>query len=553
MIKSLYMLLILFGWIVFFTYLSIVGLGLLVIMRLLKKDTGIFEVFLSGLVGVIIYLQFVSLISPINDLVGVGIFFASLLILLIKKKLVLYWIKSRKPRIRKGNLLIYIFIALIVSILTLYHASMPVTWYDTGLYHLTSVRWISEYPAIPGLAHIHSRIGFNNSFLLFASLIDSWMFSSFSPNIMSSLIYVCVFIKLVTIIFEKINNRNIKIFSLVFIGFLINKLTSTELSSLSNDFTASLVLISGLIMLLENKSTELFLILATLLITIKLNMIFFFIYALYKYLNSKNNSVINLIPAFLILLGFVIRNIILTGWVLYPLPYAELHLPWALSKEEVIKMSNIIKSWARMPGKGYEQSLSNGIMFWLPKWYERYKTTMEFTMLYFSTTLLLLNKYYSNKLLTNLKRLNKYKEIFIVSLVSIIYIFYKAPDLRFFQIFSWAIFATTLVIVCETIDRFSSQLFTLIIVTQLTIIGFGLGKVKLSENINYIKPQYPRYYELGTALINPENMESGSINVFMPINDDRCYDSPIPCTPYLDNKIIYRKGRDIRKGFMLEK
>ena len=43
---------------------------------------------------------------------------------------------------------------------------------DSLLYHLQAIRWIREYPAVPGLANLYYRLGFNNSNMLWSSLLD---------------------------------------------------------------------------------------------------------------------------------------------------------------------------------------------------------------------------------------------------------------------------------------------------------------------------------------------------------------------------------------------
>ena len=42
-------------------------------------------------------------------------------------------------------------------------ATIPTTNFDAGLYHLQSLRWIAEYPAVPGLGNLHGRLAFNPS------------------------------------------------------------------------------------------------------------------------------------------------------------------------------------------------------------------------------------------------------------------------------------------------------------------------------------------------------------------------------------------------------
>jgi len=43
--------------------------------------------------------------------------------------------------------------------------------YDGGLYHLAAVRWIWEYGAVPGLANLHGRLGFNSALSAVAALV----------------------------------------------------------------------------------------------------------------------------------------------------------------------------------------------------------------------------------------------------------------------------------------------------------------------------------------------------------------------------------------------
>jgi hypothetical protein len=45
--------------------------------------------------------------------------------------------------------------------------------YDTGLYYLNAIRWAHEYPVVPGLANLHSRLGYNQSLFLFVAFLSS--------------------------------------------------------------------------------------------------------------------------------------------------------------------------------------------------------------------------------------------------------------------------------------------------------------------------------------------------------------------------------------------
>lgn len=43
---------------------------------------------------------------------------------------------------------------------------------DAGLYHLTTVRWLTEYPIVPGLGNLYGRLAFNSSYFLFMGALQ---------------------------------------------------------------------------------------------------------------------------------------------------------------------------------------------------------------------------------------------------------------------------------------------------------------------------------------------------------------------------------------------
>ncbi len=54
---------------------------------------------------------------------------------------------------------------------------MTPTNYDSGLYHLSTIRWINSFPIVPGLGNLNGRLAFNQSFLRFWQLSTCIRFS----------------------------------------------------------------------------------------------------------------------------------------------------------------------------------------------------------------------------------------------------------------------------------------------------------------------------------------------------------------------------------------
>jgi hypothetical protein len=49
---------------------------------------------------------------------------------------------------------------------------LPADQADSGLYYLSSIRWLNEYPVVPGLGNLHGRLAFNQSYLSFAAALN---------------------------------------------------------------------------------------------------------------------------------------------------------------------------------------------------------------------------------------------------------------------------------------------------------------------------------------------------------------------------------------------
>jgi len=77
-----------------------------------------------------------------------------------------------------------------ILVVLLFYVSLipmtPVECYDTGLYHLQSIKWINQSPVPLGLANLHHRFGFNSCWFPLASLIELPALKAHSPNFLSN-------------------------------------------------------------------------------------------------------------------------------------------------------------------------------------------------------------------------------------------------------------------------------------------------------------------------------------------------------------------------------
>jgi len=138
----------------------------------------------------------------------------------------------------------------------------------------------------------------------------------------------------------------------------------------------------------------------------------------------------------------LIRNVIITGWLVYPAPIKVLRmdLSWSLQIKEVEGMVEQVRGWARAPGVDtYQEATYAPMAKWLPNWLRRKIRTPElkigltaFAMAFYS--LLYFRRKIPKKVVTMLA----------VSLLSILFAMYSVPEFRFAYVFIWTLLACSL-------------------------------------------------------------------------------------------------------------
>src|SRR5260370_2387191 len=145
--------------------LALIGLGS-VVLALFGRDHTLIDAFWMGLAISVAFREIWSLALPLTPsialfLFGMGLFGLALSRSKLRASLLGAWQHSR------WLLLLGVAFALLLAL----RSCGPCDYYDTGLYGAAAVRWIQTFPAVPGLANLHGRLGFNSSvFLCIAAL-----------------------------------------------------------------------------------------------------------------------------------------------------------------------------------------------------------------------------------------------------------------------------------------------------------------------------------------------------------------------------------------------
>ena len=580
------MILILLSWMLHF--LVLVGLGRLILGMLQPRSAlqitpsfDVFRLFWLGFCGLVVILQFVSLAFPLK-----GIFYA----LVAAASLAGLWHYIRHttaPVLRDWNAGIVVFTILFAVYLL--HAARLVgadnlgVGYDTDLYHLSVVRWAKNFPTVPGLALLHSRLGMSSSFLLYAAAVDHGPWHQTSAWIVQGLFIMVGVAQWLWVLLGDVHSPvRVKIFCLLSAPWMLSLPISLE-PSLYYDKPALIMQAVTILELVrypwaatrrttmeERRQLMPQLVLPVLLaagaFSIKamgvMTLVGAFLLAIAAFWPINRPLNFHVIPwrlwlklswlPALLVTGLLLRNAILSGWVLYPAPIGRLPVSWAVPQDPLpplfgeaqsMHYYRAIQNWARIPGPDCHLA-ADGLSVWFPRWWTRNQGAWEFPALGLGLLLAvvagLLGRWRTAAPPIGVA--------LIVTTMNLLQWFLLAPDLRFGNAFFWIWLALAGVLLWGEATWRRGCGLTMIVLTLL--ISWWIGIFKFPAQ----KPTLWRMDHARSRKCSPVLLHNGQhppLYVWVPVRGDLCGDAPLPCTPDPCDNLCLRVPGNLRYGFYL--
>lgn len=336
---------------------------------------------LMGLSVLTVYAQVFSLFSGVGSGANIWLGAACLLVFVLLFKQIKRYIDKLISDVHTWYRLIPM---LAIVGLVLYITAGKTYHYDTDLYHAQAIRWIEEYGVVKGLGNLHNRFAYNSSFLCLQALFSLKFAvnqSLHSLNGFFTTVILCYGV--LTLSFWKKERCKISDFFKIGLFMYFNYLeTSLVVSSPGTD-----ILTLCMVLYLSAKWAELLerhekdpseygilCLLAVWTVTVKLSaglLILLTIYPAVLLIRQKKGKQIALFltAGVIFVFPFLIRNVLISGYLLYP--YASLDLfsvDWKMAASVVADDSKEIMAWGR--GMTRREDYSAPISVWFPKWYE---------------------------------------------------------------------------------------------------------------------------------------------------------------------------------------
>lgn len=230
----------------------------------------------------------------------------------------------------------------------------PVVHPDTLMYHAQSIKWMEEYPSVPGLAHLSNELGLQSLFFANQALFRFQFISSNDFLFLNGCVASWFIIFLAGMGFRKDDLPPLPIFLPVFLLLAFTMLSWTQLrltaASASPDFIVTIYLLSIFYLFYNSlngprqwHSTLYCVLFISAVIAIKLSAAPVAIIALLIFFDLirkgyRNLFLLSLALAAITAITLVLKNAIASGFLFYPMTIADiLEVDW---KQEAAIVNN---------------------------------------------------------------------------------------------------------------------------------------------------------------------------------------------------------------------
>lgn len=514
-------------------------------------------IIISGLCVLTVYAQTFSLFSKVGVLASAALLILDIILFCLQKKAITAqiskWFQTIKPDYRLITLLLFTALLLIISATFVQH-------YDSYLYHAQSIRWIEEYGIVPGLGNLHNRLAYNSSLFSLQALFSlHFLFGQSLHSINGFFCVIFVFYAVSSVkIFKEKKFFISDFFRVLILAYLFDAQNRYLISSPGSDIAAlglTLYILTKWISQWEEKEKEpapyaILCILGVYAISVKLSVAMVILLTLFPAVclikqKKWKEIALYLVLGLIIIAPFLVRNVIISGYLLYPYPELDLfQFDWKMPEYTLLFDRNEIKAWGMGLNDVYK--FDTPVYEWVPVWIEHFGILQK--ILFVLNAILLLP-----------------------ALIYAILYSRSKKDWNFFILTITIISCLTLWFIGSPLPRYGSILLTLLptlifgmIITRIpnskilivsagTVITiftlyFAINTVYYVSTQEFNELKSPDYMHLDA---NETSLDT--IILYYPVSGDQMGYHHFPSTPYIERlPLIELRGSDLKDGFKMK-
>lgn len=519
------------------------------------------QVLLAGMITLTTLAAALSLTLPLDWrplgillLGGAAIFFA----LTRQGRIRLRLLDWRAP----GWLEVGVVLLLALALLTvLENATRMVANPDTGIYHAQAIRWLEEYPAVPGLGNLHTRLAYNSHWLVLNALFSLAFLGGRSLHLAGAMLFALAVVDFWSGACNWIGGRRtaanvLRLMLLPLMFYIIGSQTSSP----GTDLPVILMVWMLSAQWLERQDTSADLLIfagAVFLMTIKLSAAPFALLAVWIGLRDSRRQWGRLTGWFVLggvlLLPWLARNVVLSGYLIYPFPALDLFpLDWKIPAQLAGREAGVIRAWGRLPGEDVERVLAMPLGVWAREWLSNQTLNQRGIVMAAALSPLAMAGMVLFQCLRKAAfdlQDRRLLGMYALALLGGVYWFFSAPDLRFG--YGWLLLMILLPLAWVLSWLADTPPVRLQLASRLALIGLILFQAWFlaASFEGRTFPQrwlLPLDYPLHAS--EPCPLENATVLCASKDSYTQCFYYPFPCIPKPVAGVEMR-GEDWREGF----
>lgn len=454
----------------------------------------------------------------------------------------------------------------LLALAWVFFTSRGYTLVDMELYHGQSIRWIEEYGVVKGLGNLHMRFGYNSAIFATSALFSmKWLLGHSLHTVNGWLAYLsCMELLNLGKVFRR---KKMLLSDYARVGLLYYLTTIwDEIINPSSDYAVMLTLFFVIIRWLSQLEMEdegernaiapyaLLCVAGAYTLTLKVTaglILILLIKPAYMLIVQKRWKEIGIYitMGLLAAVPWLVRNVLITGWLLYPFPALDLFdVDWKMTKvSEIVVDAELIKVYAR----GL-QDVGINVPFttWYPHWFA--------TQLYKLEKLLIVGDILSCIAIPVIavvvfvkKQWEKLDVLLVMVTILSSYLFWQfsAPMIRYGYTHVILLVAVVFGFLLESLPK--GKKFQM---TWLAYVGIGafvfyklaLGGVYIRDNFTWMNFVWQETYEG----LEVEAYEVDGVTLYYPLINGMCGYEMFPTAPEKHTDIELR-GDGLEDGFRL--
>ena len=528
------------------------GMALVLYEKITQKSVAYVPVPLIVIMGMVILAtvgMWLSLFIKLGFLANLLLITGAAIIYFLK-----YYIPPRLNIQWSWQQIIIGILAFLIFITILENSTHTTANADTALYHAQSIHWIEDYKVVPGLGNLHTRLAFNSSWLLLNALFSFSFAGDVSFHVLSGFFVLFSMLYFLrggaALLRQEYALYNFISVLLIPILFYVQ---GDEIKSPGTDLPATIFIWLVVVIWLEfivgdNKNDSFFFILVTFIafaLTVKISVFPLLLLMLYPFFLLLSRKEWHALFALLSMAGFIIlpwlaRNVILSGYLIFPFPGIDIFdVDWKVPLDRVQKVKDAIIGFARSLGKNWIDTPKLSFRQWYPFWFTNHTSNQKaIFLLAVSSPLGVLYQSFARAY----QRIHSaFYILFGVLYASLLFWLSQAPSFRFGYGFLLSLislgYLPILIKIFHREKRVAQSITVLILMSTFLYLGYFFSKSLASEPLS-TRLLFPMPYSSSKADACP----LGELEAFCTGEQYQCHYDAFPCVISLPPNLSSRDG-----------